>query len=157
MLAEGKQVYVDGNCFVNGAKVAKAGAGIVQEVGSSPRYNKIGHALPSYLDQSAVVAEIIALKMASVYTPIGLALTLITDCAAVFYGCMHRGMYVKFKVTSRHEPDKVEYEGVTGRQEFYACRRETSVRGWQLLRQRHKSCEGRDKHYTRSRKQYKVQ
>ncbi len=54
-------MLVEGNsCFDNSARVAKAGAGIVQDVGSSARYSKIGYALPIYLDQSSVVVEIIA-------------------------------------------------------------------------------------------------
>ncbi len=33
-----------------------------------------------------MVAEMIALLMGIAHTPIGLALTFLTDCAAVFYG-----------------------------------------------------------------------
>ena len=85
-IAAGKKVYMDGSCFDNSTRVAKAGAGIVQEVGNGGGYNKIGYALPSYLDQSAVVAEIVAFLVAIVHTPIGLDVTFVTDCAAVFFG-----------------------------------------------------------------------
>ncbi len=77
---------MDGSCFDNSTRAAKAGAGIVQEVGNGGRYNKIGYALPSYLDQSAVVAEIVAFLVAIMHTPVGLAVALVTDCSAVFFG-----------------------------------------------------------------------
>ncbi len=78
-----QQVYLDGVCFGNSTRVAKAAAGIVQEVGSSARYNKMWYGLSSYLDHTSVVAEIFALLVAIVQTPIGQAFTFVTDCAAV--------------------------------------------------------------------------
>jgi hypothetical protein len=49
-------------------------------------FNKIGYALPSYLDQSSVVAEIVALLFGLARIVAGGTATFATDCAAVFFG-----------------------------------------------------------------------
>ncbi len=77
---------LDGSFFDDSNRAAKAGAGITQQVGESCWHNQIGHALPSYHDQSAVVAEIIALSVAIAHAPLGLAVCFATDCAAALYG-----------------------------------------------------------------------
>ncbi len=92
-----KEGYLDGSCFDNSSRVAKAGAGIVQERARfKGRCNKIGYALPSYLDQSSVVAEMVALLMAIAHAPMGLLLVLATDCAAVFYGFRNLAKSARF-------------------------------------------------------------
>ncbi len=62
----------DGSCFDNSSRVAKA---------EGHGFNKIRYAPPSYLDQSAVVAEIVALLVATMHAAAG-----VTDCATVYYG-----------------------------------------------------------------------
>ncbi len=110
-ISGGKKVYMDGSCFDNSTRVAKAGAGIVEEVGNWGRYNKIGYALPSYPGQSAVVAEMVAFLVAIVHTPAGVAVTPVTDCAAFFFGfkdlakevrytCKHAGLWRQIREAS---------------------------------------------------------
>jgi hypothetical protein len=104
-LDEDKEVYLGGSCFDNSLRVAKAGAGIVQEKANrKTMFNKIGYALPSYLDQSSVVAEIVALLFGLAHIVAGGTATFATDCAAVFFGfrdlakaarytCTHAGLW----------------------------------------------------------------
>ena len=99
---EGK-IFIDGSCFEPRLRVATAGAAAVQLTEDGGVRHSIKYSLPDYLDQSAVVAEIVAALIALRKAP-GPQVKLVADCAAVvgglrdlqrnmLYNKMHAGLW----------------------------------------------------------------